>query len=324
MEERWYESLNLRKTCSKYRVGLWQCPQFLFILMGFIIVIAIIATYAIAILYQDPYAASLTVIFMTAVLFLIGYTIVRSFEKIALASLSKSEFISIMSHQLRSPLSAIKWQLNVILSDNVPGDGVSESLRGYLEAVDEQNERMIREVNDLLDVNRIEDNDLVLRPTEWSLGDLTKKVMDDYNKYITASNLKTSLFVESDLPNVFADEERIKRVAEHFLDNAIRYSQKGGNLEIRIEAQGDEVYWQIKDEGPGISEDDKKRIFDKFFRSNHALRYQTEGSGVGLFISKSIIKMSGGKVGFSSAPDQGSTFWFALPARVDLQVNKKL
>ncbi len=319
------DSLNLKKVCATYRVGIWQCPQFLFLMMGFIIIVSILATYYLASLYQDPYVTALTVLALSAVLFLIGYLIVKSFEKVALASLSKSEFISIMSHQLRSPLSAIKWQLNALLSDSVPeAVNISGVMRGYLENIGEQNERMIREVNDLLDVNRIEDNDLILRPTAFSLHNLTKSILGDYNKFVAASNLRAVFDSPDSLSKVYADEERIKRVVEHLLDNAIRYSKKDGEIKVILKDFGDKIMWKVEDSGHGIVENDQKRIFDKFFRSDHVMRYQTEGSGVGLFISKSTIKLSGGEIGFSSASDSGSIFWFTLPTADSLQVNKKL
>src|SRR3989344_2494615 len=158
----WSQSINLKKVCAEYRVGLWQCPQFLFLIMGVIIILAIMVTYIVASRYEEPEIASLAVLVLTAILFAIGNLIVRAFEQVALASKSKSEFISIMSHQLRSPLSAIKWQLNMLLSDAQRKTPDAASMQKYLQTVYDQNERMIRSVNDLLEVNRIEDNDLVL------------------------------------------------------------------------------------------------------------------------------------------------------------------
>ncbi len=114
---------------------------------------------------------------------------------------------------------------------------------------------------------------------------------------------------------IFADEERIKRVIEHLIDNAVRYSTKKSEVKISMKYYGDQIDWKITDQGTGIPDADKPRIFDKFFRSVNASRYQTEGSGVGLFIAKSIIKMHGGAIGFSSELEKGSTFWFSLPIK---------
>lgn len=306
--------MNLKKTCAEYRVGLWQCPQFLFLIMGVIIILAILVTYVVASRYEEPEIASLVVLILTAILFAIGNLIVRAFEQVALASKSKSEFISIMSHQLRSPLSAIKWQLNFLLSGSERSglkNADSGAVQKYLQMVYDQNERMISSVNDLLEVNRIEDNDLILRPTNVSLAEVTRRVLEEYKNFASASNVEFELRAE-DGQSVFADEERIRHVIEHLADNAVRYSPGGGRVLIEIKKTDGGILWQITDHGAGIPKRDQSRVFEKFFRSDHALRYQTEGSGVGLFIAKSIIKKSGGEIGFSSSLEKGSTFWFTL------------
>lgn len=306
----WSQSINLKKVCAEYRVGLWQCPQFLFLVMGVIIILAILTTYAVAIKYEEPEVAALAVLALAGALFLVGYLIVRSFEQVALASKSKSEFISIMSHQLRSPLSAIKWQLNMLLQ----GQSQANTSREYLETIMQQNERMIRSVNDLLEVNRIEDNDLILRPSEFSLKEQTLKIINEYKSYASAYNVRVLFKNGEDPMKIFADEERLGRVIEHLLDNAIRYSTSGGNISINIEKQKNEkILWKITDEGRGIPSAEQRRVFEKYFRASDVTRFQTEGSGVGLFIAKSIIRQSGGEMGFASQESKGSTFWFSLP-----------
>ncbi|KKT29140.1 hypothetical protein A3G55_04590 [Candidatus Giovannonibacteria bacterium RIFCSPLOWO2_12_FULL_44_25] len=306
----WTDNINLKKVCSEYRVGLWQCPQFLFLIMGIIIILAMLVTYVVASRYQEPELAALTVLVLTAILFALGNLVVKAFEKVALSSRSKSEFISIMSHQLRSPLSAIKWQLSLLLQGQ---SSKAYSTGNYLETIMQQNDRMIRAVNDLLEVNRIEDNDLILRPQKFSLKNLTSKIIEEYNKYASAYNAQISLLADGELPEVFADEERIGRVTEHLLDNAIRYSINGGKITISLENKENKILWKISDEGHGISPAEQKRVFEKYFRSPSAARYQTGGSGVGLFIAKAIIQQSGGEIGFSSQESKGSTFWFSLP-----------
>src|SRR3989344_5289378 len=222
MENKWYDGLNLRKICGKYRVSVLQCPQFLFLVMGLIIIVTVLAAYVAASAYDQPELAAL--------------------KKVALSSLSKSEFISIMSHQLRSPLSAVKWQLNVMLSEDAKQeDKLNDRARAYLEAIYGQNERMIRAVNDLLEVNRIEDRDLILRPTAFSLRALTERVMKNYEKFSSANNVQIGVFAQDDLPMVLADEERIKRVIEHLTDNAVRYSTKKSEIKISIKNYGERI-----------------------------------------------------------------------------------
>lgn len=308
-------TLNLKKTCAEYRVGLWQCPQFLFLIMGIIIILSVIVTYVVASRYEEPEAAALIVLFLAGALFVIGNLIVSAFEQVALSARSKSEFISIMSHQLRSPLSAIKWQLNLLLPGGVAKNIDFGTVQKYLQTVYDQNERMIRSVNDLLEVNRIEDNDLILRPADVFLAELTRKVLEEYKNLASASNIEFELRAEDGRP-ALADEERMRHVIEHLVDNAIRYSPGGGRVLIETKQDDGKILWRITDRGAGIPKSDQGRVFEKFFRSDHALRYQTEGSGVGLFIAKSIIKKSGGEIGFSSSLEKGSIFWFTLPAKV--------
>jgi signal transduction histidine kinase len=316
MEEmaRWYDSFNLKKTCSKYRIGIWQCPQFLFLIMGFVQILAILVTYEIAKTYQEPEVTALIVLAVSAILFSVGQVVTHSFERVALSSLAKSEFISIISHQLRSPMSAIKWQLDMLFSETKEANN-TEKLSGFLEGVYDQNERMIKSVNDLLEVNRIEDEDIVLSPDFFSLPLLTEKVVDEYKKEIVLANVKISSFFQSNLPFAYADPNRIKRVLEHFLDNAVKYSLNGGDINISIEKTGNSMVWKITDQGAGIPQKDQKRVFGKFFRSKNIARYKTSGSGIGLFIAKSMIKLSGGKTGFSSTENKGSMFWFSLPVK---------
>ena len=204
------ESLNIKKHCNQYRVGLWECPQFLFVLMGLVICATILATYILGPrFYDEPEITALVSLISTAILFIIGHIIVSAFERVAKASRAKSEFISIMSHELRSPLSAIKWQIDVLLSDKTSSITTSSVTMKYLETIDEQNERMIGAVNDLLEVNRIEDRDLVLRPTLFSLKDLTQRVVTKNKKYAISNNVQINIDVKSDDNFVFADEDRV-------------------------------------------------------------------------------------------------------------------
>ena len=308
------ESLNIKKHCAQYKVGLWGCPQFLFVLMGVVICSTIFAIYIIGQrFYDEPEIVALTALFVTAILFIIGHVIVSSFEQVTRASRAKSEFISIMSHELRSPLSVIKWQIDVLLSSKPSPLAVSAETARYLKTIDEQNERMIQIVNDLLEVNRIEDADLVLHPLLFSLEELTRRVVSENQQYASLNNLQISIDIHDKDTVVFADNDRIKRVMDHLIDNAIRYSSNSEKIEIVIEQRGQMICWKITNNGVGIMPEERDRIFEKFFRSPSMARYQTEGAGVGLFIAKSIITMSGGSIWFKSFANENTFFWFTLP-----------
>ncbi len=312
-----YDSLNVKKQCRTYDVGLWQCPRFLFLLMGVIIIAVILVTYSAAQHYfTEPQFVALIVLIVTAIFFIIGHIIVSSFERIALASKAKSEFVSIMSHQLRTPLSVIKWQLDLLQDKKVNIDH-SESQDFFVHLKDE-NQRMIHMINDLLELNRIEDNTLFLSPSAFSLKKVVEDIVLRRDKALVGSNVSIEFKSPEILPYVFADEIRIKDVVSHILDNAISYSINDGKIAVIIEELPKFIKYSVSDQGIGISKEDAKRIFSKFFRAESVYKYQTQGLGLRLYLAKAIIEASAGKIGFKSQESKGSTFWFTLPiARVE-------
>ena len=304
--------LNIIARCRKYGLSLWQCPQFLFLIMGGIIIVSSWAIYVIGNRYiEDPLIIALVVIFITTLLFIIAFIITQSFERLAEASRMKSEFISIVSHQLRSPLSNLKWVVELLMSGKI--SPVSEKQTEYFKVLKENSERMEELVSDLLTVSRIEQGKLSFQKERISLRDLIEKVIKEVGIFSKASNVEISFNSEENLPQIMVDPDQIKLVIGNLLDNAIRYIKERGKVEIDLKKKNDNLYVEVKDNGIGIPKDDQKYIFQKFFRSANVKRHQTEGSGLGLYIAKSIIKKSGGKMGFQSQEGIGSTFWFTLP-----------
>jgi signal transduction histidine kinase len=306
--------LNIIAQCKKYGLSLWQCPQFLFLIMGLIIIGSSLATYAIGQRYiEDPQIVALIVLFITAILFIIAAAIVRSFERLAEANRMKSEFVSIVSHQLRSPLSNLKWVIELLLSGRT--NQVTEKQIEYFKILKENSDRMGELISDLLTVSRIEQGKFPLRKEKIFLADLIKKIIKEMEIFAKASNVEIKFKTEKDLPKILADPAQLKLAIENLLDNAIRYIKGKGKVEIKLEKRNKNLYLEIKDNGVGIPQEDQKYVFQKFFRSGNVLRQQTEGSGLGLYITKSIIEKSGGKINFKSQEGIGSTFWFTLPTK---------
>ena len=304
--------LNILAQCKRYGLSLWQCPQFLFLIMGIIIIGSTLTAYAIGTRYiEEPELVALIILLITAILFIIAVIITRSFERLAEASRMKSEFISVVSHQLRSPLSNLRWAIELLMSGRL--GKIEEKQTEYFRILKENSGRMGELVSDLLIVSRIETATLPQKRKEISLEDLIKKLISEFEPFTQASNVEIEFKSEENLPKILADPSQLHLVVENLLDNAIRYIKDNGKIKMLLSRRSQNLYFEIEDNGVGIPRKDQKYIFQKFFRSENILKYQTQGSGLGLYISKAIVERSGGKIGFKSQKGIGSIFWFTLP-----------
>lgn len=309
-----FSQLNIFTQCRRYGLSLWQCPQFLFPVMGIIIILTMIVSYQVGTYYvEEPEMITSIVVGVTVVLLVIGFFVIQSFERLAEAARAKSEFVSIVSHQLRSPLSNLKWAIELLMSGR--SDSVTEKQLEYFKVLKENSDRMLELVSDLLTVSRIETAKLSLRKEKVSLVEPIKELIKEFKPFAEASNVEIEFKAQEKLPEVLIDLSQVKLVIENFLDNAIRYIKERGKIAIKLEKRDKNIYFEIKDNGVGIPKEDQKYISQKFFRSRNVLRHQTQGSGLGLYIAKSIIDKSKGKMGFKSQEGAGSTFWFTLPIK---------
>jgi len=230
----------------------------------------------------------------------------------------KTEFVSLSAHQLRTPLSAIKWTLRMLLDGDL-GEITAEQ-KGFIEKTYISNERMISLINDLLDITRIEEGRYLYKPTLAGLEDITQFVLNSYKEEFEKKKIKCIFQKPTErLPAVKVDVEKIRLVIQNLIDNAIKYTPADGEVTISLECGKKEIEFSIKDTGVGIPEDQKERLFTKFFRGANAIRMETEGSGLGLFISKNIIEAHGGKIWFESEEGKGTTFHFTLPVKEEFE-----
>ncbi len=224
----------------------------------------------------------------------------------------KTEFISVAAHQLRTPLSAIKWTLSVLIEESV--DNLTTEQRSLLMKGYESNERIIRLINEMLIVTRIESGKMAYNFSFIHIEDLIENCMEDFIGMAKARNINLN-FVESEpkLPYINMDPNKIRTVLQNLIENAIFYSRDDGSIVIRATLEDNHIKVSIKDNGIGIPEQQKIGIFNKFFRAENALKTRTDGSGLGLFVAKSIIEKHNGKIGFESKEGNGTTFYFTIP-----------
>jgi signal transduction histidine kinase len=305
-----YDS-NISAQCKKYGLTLWQCPQFLFLVMGIIIIVSMVVAYFVGQRYiSNPLFVALIIIFLALVLFIISYAITQGFEKLAEASRMKSEFVSIVSHQLRSPLTNLKWTLDLLLNNDI-GDKRVE----YYKILKDNSLRMEELIDNLLIVSKIEQGKFPAKKEELSVGELIVAAAKGLEQFAQGAGIKVTLDIQTDLPRAMLDKFQLGLILDNLLNNAIRYTKKQGEVAIKLLKKRGKFLCIVKDNGIGIPKEDQKFIFQKFFRASNAQQYQTQGTGLGLYIAKRIAGSSGGKIGFSSQENKGSTFWFTLPIK---------
>ena len=224
----------------------------------------------------------------------------------------KTEFVSISAHQLRTPLSAIKWTLKMLLDGDL-GEITAEQREFVLKTYD-SNERMIRLINDLLNVTRIEEGRYVYKRTPHDIVGLVQSMLDSYEAEIEKRKIKLEFKKPKEkIPEVMIDFEKMVLAFQNLVDNAIKYTPENGKVTVSLIYDKKEIVISVKDNGIGIPKDQQDRVFSKFFRGANVLKMETEGSGLGLFITKNVIEAHGGKIWFNSKKGEGATFSFTIP-----------
>ncbi len=225
----------------------------------------------------------------------------------------RSDFISLVSHQLRTPLASMKWFLEILLGGDV-GKLKPKQLDVVKETYD-NNQNMIDFINQMLNVSRIESNRLAMIPVSLKVNEAIKGIIQEIIPLLEAKKQKIKFIgLEEKMLEVKTDKNLLRNIVSSLLSNASRYSPDGGKITLEITRQDkDFLLFKVSDNGIGIPKKEQSKIFKKFSRATNAIVYEANGSGLGLYIVKSILNMMGGKIWFESSESKGSVFFFLLP-----------
>jgi len=224
---------------------------------------------------------------------------------------AKDEFVSMASHQLRTPLTSVKGYISMVIDGDV--GKVNDQQKHLLEEAFSSSERMVHLISDFLNVSRLQTGKFVIDKQPTDLARIVNEEMESLLPNATARNLKIDYKVPVDFPMLNLDEGKIRQVVMNFADNALYYSHEGTTIDIDLTIEGDDVVYTVKDNGIGVPRAEQSQLFTKFYRASNARTQRPDGTGVGLYLAKKVIHEHGGEVIFKTIENKGSTFGFRLP-----------
>mgnify|MGYP001602012438 CR=1 FL=1 len=252
----------------------------------------------------------ITLIFSIAVFFVCKFL----FKKLGFKSAAgmNTEFVSMVAHELKTSLSAVKWSLKMLLQGDF--GQISKEQTDVVSRLYKKNDSAISRLCDLLDLAKIEDGEFVYDKKPADIEDIMRVAVDDYRDEVRRKNIKLNFFKpEYGLPKLSLDREKIKSAIENILDNSAKYTPPGGTIDISLAKREKEIEIIIEDSGIGIKKSQQAKIFNKFFRGDNATSLESDGTGLGLFIAKNVIRAHNGKIWFKSEENKGTAFYITLP-----------
>lgn len=226
--------------------------------------------------------------------------------------LQKSDFVSLASHQLYTPLSSIKWMLNDLKSG---GHQLTEVQRDELEKLSKSNERMIELVNNLLKVSRFDSGHFELRPQKVEIKSFCESVVRELESDIAKKGVNFSMNISGNASYTYLDPALLREILMNLLSNAVKYTPTGKKVQLAVKIESGRLLFRVQDEGVGINADEQKTIFSKFYRAQSAIQIDPNGTGLGLFFTKKVVDLMGGEINFVSEEGKGSDFNVYLPIK---------
>lgn len=238
-------------------------------------------------------------------------SVFKDFSKEKQVDRMKTEFISLASHQLRTPLSGISWFTDMLIHGDA--GAVNNEQLEFLQNIKKSTDRMVELVGFLLNISRIESGHITIELEPTDVKKMIEDVTADIQVSIKQKGQSLIINTDSKLPLVNLDQKLIRQVLMNFLTNSIKYTPKGGEINLTAYGQNNQLIVKVSDTGYGIPKAEQSKIFQKFYRGVNIVKIETHGTGLGLYLVKLIIEATGGKTGFESEENKGTTFWFSLP-----------
>lgn len=240
-----------------------------------------------------------------------GVLIFRDIAKEYDVDKAKTEFVSLASHQMRTPLSTVRWYTEMLLADDA--GQLNDQQKKYLEIVYASNKRMIELINSLLNVSRLELGTFAVEPEPTNLADLAEQVLKELEHIIKSSQFKIKKDYDAALPAINIDPKLMRMVFQNLISNSMKYTPAGGEIRVLIKKRANDIIMEVADNGYGIPQYQQSQVFTKLFRADNIKEKDSEGTGLGLYIVKSIINQAGGTIWFESAENKGTTFYATIP-----------
>jgi len=233
-------------------------------------------------------------------------------RRLEAASRHKSEFLANMSHELRTPLNAVIGFSEILLDESV-GELTPEERREFLGNILNSGRHLLRLINDILDLSKVEAGRMELHPERFSVVETLEGVLNTVRPLAARKRIGVEVALDPTLPTLVADPGKVKQILYNLLSNAIKFTPENGQIGVRVSRDRGEVCFAVWDTGIGIAPEDQTRIFEEFYQVEATTARQYEGTGLGLTLAKKFVELSGGRIWVESEPGKGSTFTFTLP-----------
>lgn len=227
---------------------------------------------------------------------------------------AKSEFVSLASHQLKTPLTSIKWLSEMLVAEGA--EPLTKKQEEYIKNIRSSARQMVEMVNDLLNMSRIELGTLAMTLSDFNINTLIHDVMREQEHAALQRKVTVNLVSDPNLPTMHADEKLVRMMLQNLLSNAIKYSREGGSVDYTLSLLSvphDTIYLTVKDSGIGIPESEREKVFQRLYRATNAQKLVPDGTGLGLYVIKIVLARAGGSITFESEEGKGTTFFVSMP-----------